>query len=272
LICVVDDQDKVTTYSQYPVPFLSAHDLIYITYKFHTTRRPILPTVSRNFSIFDVNSFQNDLLSKEWSGVFASGSIDHKCDTFTTNVLECINTHAPKRTRLLKRPPAPWLTKETRELMKERNKLRRAFVRSRNPTVLERYKSYRNKIKSLILESKRQYYSNALSGHTNTKDVWRELRRLGLLRKKEKAGTHNFSLDQFNDYFVNISSCNSDNSLCDISSVDPLTPVTENSFYFKHITPDTLHRYLRCSKSNSVAVDDIASVFLIRACDLLSPA
>ncbi|KAG8237272.1 hypothetical protein J437_LFUL011302 [Ladona fulva] len=155
-LCFVDDLEKVVDNSQYSVPILSAHDLIRITYNFSSSRGTLMPIISRDIKHFDKSLYQQDLFSADWSTVFASNSMECKLEAFNSNLMNSINLHAPLHTRSLKRPPAPWLTEDNQKLIKERNKLSSPYVRSQSLSVLSKYKTCRNVIKSLIIESKKR--------------------------------------------------------------------------------------------------------------------
>ncbi|KAG8235347.1 hypothetical protein J437_LFUL015856 [Ladona fulva] len=82
-LCFVDDLEKVVDNSQYSVPFLSAHDLIHITYNFSSSQRTLTPINSRDIKHFDKSLYQQDL----FSAVFASNSMECKLKAFNSNLI-----------------------------------------------------------------------------------------------------------------------------------------------------------------------------------------
>ena len=270
-LCIVDDCEKVVNYSQYPVPFLSAHDLICIKYKFSTRRFLPRSYVSRNLNNFDNALYQSNLLIQDWAVISSASHVDLKVEALCSNLLHCVNMQAPKRICYRKRPPTPWITEEIKYLMKERNQLRCAYIRTRDPLVHCKFKSHRNKVKSLINSTKRQFYSNVFTKPMHSNMAWRHLRQLGLLRQKEGLIINDFSLNQFNEYFTSLTSCDPNGSTQHITSIEPLVPYNDRNFYFKHITPDLLTKTLRRCKSQSLGIDEISIDFINKAGDVLFP-
>ena len=84
---------------------------------------------------------------------------------------------------------------------------------------LYNYKTMRNKVLHLIRKNKKDYYNNAIKAGTNTKDLWKNLRKIQnddnldnesihLPTKMVFNGEHIHRtkniLNSFNDHFINI--------------------------------------------------------------------
>ena len=128
----------------------------------------------------------------------------------------------------------------------------------------------RNKVKTLIVQAKRCYYSSRLSHLTEPNQVWKQLRQLGLISNKQHLLPLNLSLDQLNDYFTSASSLPSGNSAATIT--DPHVPFCDTNFYFEHVTPEVLLKFLAYSKSKATGTDDIPIDVIKKSLPITMPA
>ena len=74
----------------------------------------------------------------------------------------------------------PWITKGILASIANKNKLYKSyFIKSRSSYFLSKFKYYRNKLKHLILISKKSYYSSYfLRNKDNIKGVWKGIKEL----------------------------------------------------------------------------------------------
>ena len=103
-------------------PFGSSdHDLVgYIRY----TKIPPEPSRTirkRSYKNFVLEEFLKDLKAVDWSEVFVNVDVDMAVEVFTTKFLDVLNFHAPWVKFQKRRHYSPWLTKETKELIKCRD-------------------------------------------------------------------------------------------------------------------------------------------------------
>lgn len=101
-------------------------------------------------------------------------------ELFYSTINEIINTHVPlkklskKESRLYAKP---WITKGLPVSIANKNKLYKSYLKSRNSYYLSKFKSYRNKLKHLILINKKSYYSSYfLRNKDNIKGVWKGIK------------------------------------------------------------------------------------------------
>lgn len=66
-LCIVDDMDKLRGYGQHGVPFLSAHDLIFVRYGIKVRRRRGRLVVCRDWRNFDASLFQTEINNIDWT-------------------------------------------------------------------------------------------------------------------------------------------------------------------------------------------------------------
>ena len=113
-------------------------------------------------------------------------------DTFTTT----LDQLAPIRKlskKEIKNNIKPWLTKGILNSIKIKNKWLKKFINSKNNLHYKTYKTYRDKLNSLIRISKRNYYKTYFTEHLqNTKKTWTGINEL--LGNKRNALQNTISL------------------------------------------------------------------------------
>lgn len=70
----------------------------------------------------------------------------------------------------------PWLTKGIQKAYKKKNKLYKDFLKNRTQEAEQTYKTYKNRLISMMRSIKRNYYSKVLEGNnSNIKSTWQVL-------------------------------------------------------------------------------------------------
>ncbi|XP_077282590.1 uncharacterized protein LOC143908706, partial [Temnothorax americanus] len=150
-LCIIDDADKLISYEQSDVCFLSAHDLISISYSVKVARRSSRNISVRDFRFFDINNFLNDLEEYDWGALYQDDDIDSKVMLLNAALIECYDRHAPLRDIQPKHLPAPWVTPDVRCVMRSRDRARRVWRRHKNDANYKRYKTLRNQAQAQAL-------------------------------------------------------------------------------------------------------------------------
>ena len=117
-----------------------------------------------------------------------------------------------------KRQHKPWMTSGLKNACKKKNILYKRFLKSRSEVAEVRYKSYKNKLTSILRQCEKDYYSNLLEeSKQNIKETWKIINKL-LNKKSTKkssypsefknngstiSGNKNIA-EHFNQFFVNI--------------------------------------------------------------------
>ena len=113
----------------------------------------------------------------------------------------------------------PWITKAIKKSICIKNNLYKKYIRTRNNCVFEKFKTYRNKLKHLIFQSKKEYYKQYFNSNFNDmKATWKGIREIVSLKpSKSTTPTKIIANDSvitdpksianaFNQYFTNIGS------------------------------------------------------------------
>jgi len=119
----------------------------------------------RDFSKFSEEDFNSELAQVDWGSTFAraQGNIDAAFSKIYNKLNKRVNKHAPLKPlskRKFKQSLKSWITKGLLKSIKVKNAL---FVEGD----IDRYKSYRNKVTTLIRQSKKRYYYTYFTQHMN---------------------------------------------------------------------------------------------------------
>ncbi|XP_024870342.1 uncharacterized protein LOC112453688 [Temnothorax curvispinosus] len=203
-LCVIDDADKLISYEQSDVCFLSAHDLISISYRVKVARRGSCSIKVRDFRSFDIDNFLIDLEGYDWGALYQVDDVDSKVMLLNTALTECYDRHAPLRDIQPKHLPASWLTPDVRCAMRSRDRARRVRRRHKTDANYKRYKTLRNQAQAMVRSAKKEYYLNAFRDGSESTTIWRQLRHLGLLKAKNADKNLIFTLDELNEFFSSV--------------------------------------------------------------------
>lgn len=82
----------------------------------------------------------------------------------------------------------PWITNGLRASIRIKNKLYKSYLRSKNDYYFSKFKIYRNKVKHLLLLSKKSYYDYFETNRNKIKQTWKGIKQLITL----KPSNHSF--------------------------------------------------------------------------------
>lgn len=136
--------------------------------------------------------------------------------TFTDIYDECIPLKKCTRNNR-KEPRSPWITKCLLNSIRKKNKLYKEYLSCPNENRMQKFKTYRNKLHSLIRKAKRQYFFNKFEhSKNNMRQTWKTINHI-IGRGKNKTPQSKFKTDngenilnpqeisnEFNNFFVNI--------------------------------------------------------------------
>ena len=127
----------------------SDHDIVgYIRY----TKVPPSPARTirkRSYKNFVLEDFLKDLRSVDWTEVYRCGDVDLSAEIFTRKFVDVLNPHAPWVKYQQRKHFTPWITDETKELIKKREELKKIFenhVVTGNTEAWINFKQVRNQV------------------------------------------------------------------------------------------------------------------------------
>jgi hypothetical protein len=110
----------------------------------------------RDYSQFNEADFLEEVGTFDWMDVFGdTDDVNLIFSSFFYTLSVLVDKHVP-----LKKLSKPWITKGIRVSIKRKNKFYKLYLKSKNAYYFSKYKSYRNKLKHLILLSKKSHHSN----------------------------------------------------------------------------------------------------------------
>ena len=97
-----------------------------------------------------------------------------------------IDKHAPIKTLRVSEKYCPWVNDDLKQLIRSRDKLKKAAVKSKSQLLKSSYRHIRNKINKQKFELKRQYFSERLAqAKGNMKESWKTINQV--LNKRSKS-------------------------------------------------------------------------------------
>lgn len=98
--------------------------------------------------------------------------------------------------------PAPWLTKELKQAMRETDRARRIWRRRRDNVSYQRFKLLGNRVQMQVRTAKRIYYQDIFSRLHNSSSIWFNLRYLGLVRARDSDRCLLCTTEEINLFFT----------------------------------------------------------------------
>ena len=235
----------------------------------------------RDFKTFDENVFLEDLANSE---IWKVEQIDNSNDAlqeFYTHFLSILNKHAKIKTKRVRHQFKPeWLNKEINEARHNRDRYRK------DKDDLN-YKLWRNKVTTLIKESKTEYYQSAIQNHKTSGDIWRHIRDINpkpvttipnmIFNKGESLQNPKEIANAFNDYYVNICQTlgvvnrNNKDTFETLENYTKTKLNESDKFELQHISESEVLKLLqRLNPSKSAGIDTIGPRILKLAAPIIS--
>ena len=153
---------------------LSDHSIITCTRKMNNIRYQPSTITFRDFSKYNTDTINNELLSSDWESVYNSISPELAYTNFTSILLNVLNRNAPFVSKRIKGKPSPWLTTETKQSMNARDSLLRKAQKSKNEADWTAYRRARNFVTNLINRTKRTFFKDNLKDRSSHQDSFRK--------------------------------------------------------------------------------------------------
>ena len=147
----------------------SDHDIIGYTRYSKEPPAPSKTIRKRSYKNFDSIKFLEDLSKVSWTHVLSCPDLDLATHIFTTNFKKVLDFHAPYITYQQRKSFCPWLTKETEQMMNQRDSLKKIAKElamrdlSNNSTsdeqklAWDKFKEVRNKINNAKKNEEHKY-------------------------------------------------------------------------------------------------------------------
>ena len=181
-----------------PALSISDHYPIWFVHKLNSKHKkgPVHTKIKyRSLKTFNENDFMNSLRTQPWSVIDMFDDVDDALDIFISLFSKVLNSHAPMKEKHVKHAQQPdWFNKDIANAIKSRN-------RAKKLNNSEDYKFWRQKVKNLVYESKKSFYSKSINDNkSNPKLLWKHLQNLSCKSSNHQA---NFIVDDLGDPITN---------------------------------------------------------------------
>lgn len=255
-IFVVSDISSVLIFDQ--ISFISDHDLIFCTLNINFT----LDIVENTFYFRDYKSINFDALHFDaslinWSDCRFFSSVNDKLDFFISKINNLFDSHVPFRAGRVQNIACPWFTNHVKSALKNRHKSYEKWKRIPNSANWVEYRKARNAATSAVRNSKRNFFSSKLSPNQSTKQLWNNLRQIGVCSKEFSVCKIDPNL--LNDFFIRSAISDSTNIPdCENQAYANLP----NSFEFSAVCEVDVAMCIHKIKSNAIGEDGISIKFI----------
>ena len=132
--------------------------------------------VIRKISSESLDKFKEDLSKESWASVYSANSVDLAYDTFINIFIGLYDKHC--RTKRIcingNSDNKPWFTKGLKNACIKKNLLYRKFLKTRLNIDNNKYKTYKNKLTTVLRACEKNYYNIQLKiNKSNIKNTWK---------------------------------------------------------------------------------------------------
>ena len=129
---------------------ISDHQLVYIVRPAKFLRGEIKTVRCRRFNNYSSQNFADDLHSASWENIDTSLTVNDAWMAFKRTFMDIADKHAPFMTMRIRSSTLPWLNKNIRNLIKERNFHHKKAQKSGSCNDWATYRAIRNQVVSQI--------------------------------------------------------------------------------------------------------------------------
>ena len=267
VMCVVGN-DKILSYNNTVPPFHSCNNFIDVTIELFVPKPPTEIFSFRKFSGIMPVDINGVLMGCDWSHFLSANfEIDSALTCLNNNLQLAINQLAPLKTVNPKRKQ-PWINSELQLLISKIKAIEKRYLRSKNTTLLNELIKLSDEVEIFSESARNAYYREHIADALgNNKDIWRELRHLGLL-KSPKSDLDGFSLNDINSFFASVSHSPTEN----LSDIDDLINNTSNDgFSFSEVSINDIILVVSHFKSQSTGDDEILHIVIAKSLPTIGP-
>ena len=140
------------------------HDLIYSILKTTFAKEESKKVTYRNYKQFQWETFEKDLTS-------SLRNCNGEYENYEQNFMKVLNTHAPKKVKIVRGNHKPHYYKKRRKAIMKRSRLKNKAKRTKTPIDIVNYKKQRDLVVSLNRQAKYEYF-NEVSNSESSRPFW----------------------------------------------------------------------------------------------------
>ena len=141
------------------------------------------------------------------NNIFLTDDVDKQVYIFNEVFIHCLDMCAPTETKVVKRPPTPWMNDDLRNAIKDRNEAQSRLKDDRQNSFLQQeYKIKKNLVKTMISNTKSEYYQNEIINcKGKISSTWQTIEEM-IPCQKNKSNTYAFDnlkdkVEEFSHFF-----------------------------------------------------------------------
>ena len=130
----------------------------------------------RSYKTFDEQIFLERIKNTSWWDVYQTTDIDIAVNLFTSKITFILDQMAPVKTFQTTSKYCPWLSKETKEIITERNNSQKILSENKNVENFEIFKTLRNKVTKHLKNDKLKWQKQKLENCKNDSGkLWKNI-------------------------------------------------------------------------------------------------
>ncbi len=231
----------------------------------------------RNTKLIDINDFKMDIRNSV-ARININDSLDNLVDSYQRNLLEVLDKHAPKQTKLVTiREKTPWTTEEIRPHKQELRRLERKMKRTKLEIDKQLFKDKKAKYKEFMDTKWNEHYTKLIQDNSaDPKNLFNVINK-ALHKKEETPFPSGMSDDElandFNEFFdgkIQTIRDNLDNTQNTVTPITETPKYTQQLTEFRSLSQDDVKKLISNSASKHCELDPLPT-WLLKECmvDLL---
>ena len=174
-LCITNSLEKVTNSGVIHLG-ISDHSLVFLSRKTHYCRIGPRVIETRQFKHFNKENFLIELNQLPWDDVDLFSDPNEMWRVWKEMFLCCVDKHAPRKSKRIRKKRSPWITKELLIKIRKRDFLKKKAISSNNPALWDQFRRARNQANNAIKLAKKLYVSENLEANKGTQNVARDQR------------------------------------------------------------------------------------------------
>jgi len=150
-----------------------------------------------------------------------------------------LDANAPLRSFTAQRKITPWFSPDIKALLVARDRARRTWCRKKTSVTYLIFKKLRNQTKLTIKNAKNAYYHLIFDNARSDREIWSQLRTLGLIRSKVRTLPLTISPEVLNIHFTDVYGTPTPTHPTELPNLDPdlgYSGYTDGKFYLTNPT------------------------------------
>lgn len=250
-LCLTESPDRVFRHDQISLPGVSHHDMLILSLKIDSNLQN-RNVYYRDYKNFDAIALQDAFNSLNWNEYMSMNDPDVILEFLNDSLVNLHNDYIPLR--LSKPKPNPWFTVDIERAIISRDISYRNWLRDKSQTNKFEYNRNRNKVNLLIRKSKENYDKRTLNLSTSSKQLWSNVKKLGVSKGKSTSNVCDASSEEINNYFS--SNYSSDSHPTNIYQAN------SNGLVYREPDDYEIINAIFAIKSNAVGLDGISIKFI----------